>query len=158
MTLRWESEFEHAGYELAYVAEGEDWETATTLAVAGNWATVELPDDRCHVFRVRGLCTGKRQPQSGWSEELRVCPEVGVEEVEGTRRLTLSPNPAEGWVTVVGLKDKAARVSVMDMRGRVLKSWAEADGLEVGDLPAGSYIVKVETTDGGVEYLKMVKK
>ena len=158
VTLRWESEFEHAGYELAYVAEGEEWETATTLAVAGNWATVELPDDRCHVFRVRGLCTGKRQSQSEWSEELRVCPEVGVEEAEGTRRLTLSPNPAEGWVTVVGLKDKAARVTVMDMRGRVLKSWAEADELEVGDLPAGSYIVKVETTDGGVEYLKMVKK
>ncbi|MBQ8703853.1 MAG: T9SS type A sorting domain-containing protein [Bacteroidales bacterium] len=161
-TLFWSSRFPHPDYELSYIPEGGSWDAATTIQISDTTATVDLPDGRCHLFRVRGLCDGHRRPHSPWSDTIAVCPGVGIDAADSASAISLFPNPTEGTVEIVGLAGEAATVEVVDMAGRVVQTHEKTASFSVAALPAGTYIVRVVTrTVDSVDrhhYLKLVKK
>ena len=162
VTLAWCSPFNHPRYELSYIPEGGSWDAATNIQISDTTATVDLPDGRCHLFRVRGLCDGHRRPHSPWSDTIAVCLGVGIDAADSAAAISLFPNPAEGTVEIVGLEGVAATVEVVDMAGRVVQTHEKTASFSVATLPAGTYIVRVATrTVDSVDrhhYLKLVKK
>lgn len=78
-------------------------------------------------------------------------------------RYRLHPNPATGKVCVVDATtgDKAAEVesvTVLSLLGQTMQHYPYGQVmLDVSSLPQGSYMVKVNGTDGTVEHLKLVK-
>ena len=81
------------------------------------------------------------------------CGEVAVEVPKTTAGLKVYPNPSHGDVTLTGLPEGAAVVTVCDMAGRVLLRKVLARGTEsytfnVTDYPAGTYFVTLSTPEG----------
>ena len=149
-TLYWGSTFAHAGYELAYIPDGGSWDNATTLEVTGNAATLDLPDDHCYQFRIRGLCDGRREATSPWSDPVTLCPEVGIADIEPSNAITLSPNPTSGRVKV-SAEEPMRQVAVYDMAGKEVLAVAASGRnveIDVSGLPGGTYVVKVESERG----------
>jgi hypothetical protein len=78
-------------------------------------------------------------------------------------RYRLHPNPATGKICVVDATtgDKAAEVesvTVLSLLGQTMQHYPYGQVmLDVSSLPQGSYMVKVNGTDGTVEHLKLVK-
>ena len=148
--LYWGSTFAHAGYELAYIPDGGSWDNAATLEVTGNAATLDLPDDHCYQFRIRGLCDGRREATSPWSDPVTLCPEVGIADIEPSNAITLSPNPTSGRVKV-SAEEPMRQVAVYDMAGKEVLAVAASGRnveIDVSGLPGGTYVVKVESERG----------
>ena len=161
VTLSWRSPFPHPRYELAYIPDGGSWDDATLVETTDTTATITLPDSQCHLLRVRGLCDGHRVAQGPWSHTVTVCPQVGIGGVDNPSVLTLSPNPTDGAVQILGLQGETASVEIMDMTGRVMATFEKTASFDITDLPSGVYTVLVKTTYGSAENittLKLVKK
>ena len=180
VTLSWRSRFPHPEYELAFIPEGGSWDDATLLRISDTTETVTLSDDQCHLFRVRGLCDGNRTAHSSWCDAITVCPQVGISEVDSCSAISLYPNPTNGMVQILGLRDQMATVEVLDMTGQLVKTFdcfgprpgiANASNFNISTLSSGIYIVRVkckhdnETHNASsrapqelVTYLKLVKK
>ena len=84
---------------------------------------------------------------------------MGIGEVKPPFHFTLSPNPAKGVATVQivplhPLPSDVLHVTVADLTGRdVLVRDLECDGqclmvLDIKDLPAGAYFVRITSTHG----------
>ncbi len=69
----------------------------------------------------------------------------------------LVPNPATDKVSVVGV-DGVVEITVFDMLGRVVGTYRDVSVFSVSALAKDSYIVKVVTADGHVEYRKLIKQ
>ena len=161
VTLSWHSPFPHPRYELAYIPDGGNWDDASLVETTDTTATVTLPDGQCHLFRVRGLCDGNRVAHGPWSQPVTVCPQVGIGGADNPSPLTLSPNPTDGAVQILGLQGAAATVEILDMTGHVLATFEKNASFDITALPSGVYTVLVKTTHGGTENsttLKLVKK
>ena len=124
-------------------------------------------DSIYHVY-VRGYCeTGI---WSGWSDWSTPCvidsiptppaPPAGITSIE-TAELTISPNPTDGTVQILGLQGELTDIEVLDMTGRLLKTFEKTATFNISTLSSGIYIVRVKThcdnTDKAT-YLKLVKK
>lgn len=158
-TLFWSSRFPHPDYELSYIPDGGSWDDATNIQISDTTATVDLPDGRCRLFRVRGLCDGNRRPHGPWSDAIAVCPQAAIDNAESTTAISLHPNPTEGTVEIVGLRNEAATVEVLDMTGRVVQTHDKVSTFNVSALPAGIYIVRIKTGRVDTETtLELVKK
>ena len=159
--LSWSSSASHSGYELAYIPETGNWDNATIVETSDTTLAVSLPDDECHLFRVRALCDGNRTAHSPWSDAIIVCPGVGIGDVDKPSAISLYPNPTNGMVQILGLRDQMATVEILDMTGRLIITFDNTSTLNISTLPSGTYIVRVKThhdnTDK-VTYLKLVKK
>ena len=74
--------------------------------------------------------------------------------------LTVYPNPAKSSVVVKG--SHITSVQVVDNLGRIVKTVSLKDAtnpsLSVSGLPAGAYHLKVQTTDGKVSSVAVVKE
>jgi hypothetical protein len=74
--------------------------------------------------------------------------------------ITVYPNPAKSVVTVKG--NHIASVQVIDNLGRVVKVVSAKDAMNpaisVNGLPAGVYQLKIQSTDGKVSSIGMVKE
>ena len=161
VTLAWRSPFPHPRYELAYIPDGGSWNDATLVETTDTTATVTLPDGQCHLFRIRGLCSGHRVAHSPWSNPITVCPQVGIGNADNPSPLTLSPNPTDGAVQILGLQGETASVEIMDMTGRVLATFEKTASFDITDLPSGAYSVRIKSPYGNAENnttLKLVKK
>ena len=161
VTLSWRSPFPHPRYELAYIPDGGNWDDATLVETTDTTTTVVLPDGQCHLFRVRGLCDGNRVAHGPWSQPVTVCPQVGIGDADSPSPLTLSPNPTDGAVQILGLQGLTATVEILDMTGHVLATFEKNASFDITALPSGVYTVRVKTTHGGTENsttLKLVKK
>lgn len=161
VTLSWSSSVGHPGYELAYIPETGNWDNATIVETSDTTLAVSLPDDECHLFRVRALCDGNRVANSAWSDAITVCPQVGISEVDSCSAISLYPNPTEGMVQILGLRDQMATVEVLDMTGQLVKSLYCTSIFNISTLSSGIYIVRIKTDHNNTEtitYLKLVKK
>ena len=69
--------------------------------------------------------------------------------------MTVNPNPTEGVVWLGGAKVQG--VEVMDATGRTLRRAAASNRVDISDLPAGVYMLRV-TTKNGAAVRKVVKK
>ena len=161
VTLSWSSSAGHPGYELSYIPETGSWDNATIVETSDTTLDVTLPDDGCHLFRVRALCDGNRVANSAWSDAITVCPGVGIGDVDKPSAISLYPNPTNGMVQILGLRDQMATVEILDMTGRLIITFDNTSTFNISTLPSGTYIVCIKThrdnTDK-VTYLKLVKK
>ncbi|MDO4217426.1 MAG: T9SS type A sorting domain-containing protein [Bacteroidales bacterium] len=163
VTLSWRSQFDHSGYELAYVPESGNWDDATVIETADTTLAVTLLDNQCHLFRVRGICDGNRAAHSPWSDVITVCPQVGISEVDGYCAISLYPNPATNMVRVESKKhklinDEILLIEVFSMNGQKVLTQETSSQFDVSRLSNGTYIVKVVTTSNDYEYLKLIKQ
>ena len=77
-------------------------------------------------------------------------------------RLRLHPNPASHTLTVT-TPEEVRDIQVYDLSGRAVFRWFVASRtetesvLDVGDIPAGSYILHVTTADGKTHIGRFVK-
>ena len=85
---------------------------------------------------------------------------VSCEWLVVSKQLTVYPNPAKSFVTISG--SHIASVQVVDNIGRVVKIVSLKDAtnptLSVSGLPGGVYHLRVQTTDGNVSGVGMVKE
>lgn len=163
-TLSWHSQFSHIGYEVAYIPEGGSWDDAVSLETSDTSATITLPDDHCYQFRLRGLCDGRREATSPWSDPVTLCPEVGIADVEHLTA-AITPNPTTGMVRITS-SEPMRQVVIYDLSGKEVYG-STVDGqrptaseieLDISTLPEGSYIVKITTTTGHTLHRKLIKK
>ena len=120
VTLSWSSSASHPGYELAYTPETGSWDNATIVETSVTTLAVTLPDDGCHLFRVRAMCDGNRVAHSAWSNSITVCPGVGIGEADGSSAITIYPNPFLQRVTIVVQNGEplAETATLTDLTGR----------------------------------------
>ena len=79
----------------------------------------------------------------------------GTNETIGASGLSLYPNPADDFL-LMDAKDVVKKVEVFDMQGRNVKAFKPNNKklvLNISELPAGNFVLKVQTSKG-----KMVKK
>lgn len=68
-------------------------------------------------------------------------------DMEGLSSVQVYPNPATGRFYLKG--DGIRRIILRDLSGKYLRSWeTELGGYEVSDLPAGLYLLQLETNSG----------
>jgi hypothetical protein len=74
---------------------------------------------------------------------------VGVREIQGLKQVRVYPNPSTGIVNVLGV-DRMQQVSVYDNTGTLQKEISSPAGnkLNLGELPAGIYMLRIQTKDG----------
>ena len=76
--------------------------------------------------------------------------EVGIDEVEGSRSISLYPNPATTSVTLSGLKPGAG-VTIVDIHGREVAKFEIRNSkleIDVSTLPRGTYFVRTTGAEG----------
>ncbi len=115
----------------------------------------DINDDSVYHVYVRGYC--KTGIFSGWSDWSTPClidsiptPPIGIKPVE-TADFTLSPNPANGIVTLKCYEPIQGSVEIVDMQGKCCFSKAFAGDVmefDVSTLPAGTYLVCITTEKG----------
>ncbi|MBQ6754626.1 MAG: T9SS type A sorting domain-containing protein, partial [Bacteroidales bacterium] len=67
-------------------------------------------------------------------------------------------NPANNEVRIVGLENDVVEVVIMDMQGKILKTFADSDMFYIDFLPKGSYIVRILDNENKVHYQKLIKQ
>lgn len=69
---------------------------------------------------------------------------------------TLFPNPTSGTF-YISSEENISSVAILDMMGRALKTWSSAsDQYQINELQTGSYLVRVQTTDGRAGVYKLM--
>lgn len=123
----------------------------------------DIDDRLSYRVYVRGLCTaGDWEGWSDWSTPCTIdsIPTSGINPLEADG-LTLSPNPTDGSVQILGLQAEVATIEVLDTKGRVLQTFNGTSAFNVSTLPSGTYVVRIRTRhDNATEatLLKLVKK
>jgi hypothetical protein len=79
-----------------------------------------------------------------------------TEEVFNSNKLRISPNPTTD-VLNIKTDSKINSVSVVDLTGRKVNVRLDGDKVDVRSLPAGTYLINVETKDG-ISTEKFIKK
>lgn len=130
----------------------------------------DINDDSVYHVYVRGYCeTGIFAGWSDWStpcliDSIPTPPtppdSLGITAIE-TADFSLSPNPTDGSVQLIGLHDELTSIEVLDITGHFLKAFENTAIFSISDLSSGTYIVRVKTRHDNTEkvtYLKLVKK
>lgn len=130
----------------------------------------DIDDDSVYHVYVRGYCeTGIFAGWSDWStpcliDSIPTPPtppdSLGITAIE-TADFSLSPNPTDGSVQLIGLHDELTSIEVLDITGHFLKAFENTAIFSISDLSSGTYIVRVKTHRDNTEkvtYLKLVKK
>ncbi len=84
--------------------------------------------------------------------------QIGIDEGGLEQRLTMSPNPVSGLLTVSVGNGNIRTVEIIDLRGTTYKqdSFSGTTAtLDISQLPTGTYIVRV-STNNGIAYKKLV--
>ena len=169
-TLRWSSHSGHAGYELAYIAEGGSWDEAAVVETADTTATIALPAPAdtaagaaatCTLFRVRALCDADHVAHSPWSSPVTVCPPVGIDPAESPSAFSLHPNPTAGKV-IVTTSATVLSATLTDLTGRRERVRLEPAGpghytLDLAGRPPAAYLLTLTTADGTHHTLRLLK-
>lgn len=79
----------------------------------------------------------------------------GTEEIKKELSWKIYPNPTQETLNL-GLNELPERVSIMDMNGQIVREFAPAQSLFVGDLPSGSYWIRLQI-DGKVEQQRFIR-
>ncbi len=83
----------------------------------------------------------------------------GMKGIE-TGKVTVYPNPAKDFITVV-CGERISSVTIFSASGQLVKSIGEADAedsIHIGNLPAGYYIVAVDTESGATIRRQILKR
>lgn len=156
--LQWTTETEQNvdRFEVERSKDGVDFEYVTTVEANGN--TTSLSMYGAH----------DNSPLTGYSYyRLKAVDTNGEFDYSDLRRVEFRPanaevypNPAHGQVTISGLSDDIEHVRLLDSRGSVVRNWRVAGEVQieapVTDLPAGVYMVELNTASGAVQTERLV--
>ena len=149
--LRWANGENHRDWQVSYGPAGTAPDDGTMLACSQRQsALITVDPDSHYVAYVRARCRFARDEWGPWSDPIDVhlnAPSNGIDDA-GATALTLSPNPASGTVSV-DCESSEGTIEVVDMQGRiVLTAPATEHTLDISRLVAGSYVVRLTTTEG----------
>lgn len=158
VVLNWTTETEQNvdRFEVERSKDGVDFEYVTTVEANGN--TTSLSMYGAH----------DNNPLAGYSYyRLKAVDINGEFDYSDLRRVEFRPasaevypNPARGQVTISGLADDIEHVRLLDSRGAVVRTWRVAGEVQieapVADLPAGVYMVELNTASGAVQTERLV--
>jgi len=84
---------------------------------------------------------------------------VGIENNKKLINFSLAPNPAASFVMIEGLDSKnISGISIFSIDGKLIKTIQQSQlNIDIADLNAGIYIVKIETKDGQSGVAKFIK-
>jgi spore coat protein CotH len=95
------------------------------------------------------------------AENWTVCEDLwGFKELTDNQNVAIYPNPTLGNIHIV-LSDQPEHCQIVDLMGRVLQETTTSNptfDLDLGGLPSGMYLVKVQFADGRVVFRKVVKR
>ncbi|MDR2207288.1 MAG: T9SS type A sorting domain-containing protein [Flavobacteriaceae bacterium] len=72
-------------------------------------------------------------------------------------RISVYPNPTTGILKISDVKDVAS-ITIVDMTGRTLKTFAPSSELNLSNLVPGAYIVNLKMTNSETQSVKMIKQ
>lgn len=85
---------------------------------------------------------------------------LGIEDLDKAPRVVMSPNPASERITVSIEDDQILEVSIVDIRGSVIRTETETPSSEksinVSSLSQGIYLIKIVTVSGNTAVKKLV--
>ena len=84
----------------------------------------------------------------------------GLKTLTDNQNVAIYPNPTLGNIHIV-LSDQPERCQIVDLMGRVLQETTPSNpafDLDLGGLPSGMYLVKVQFADGRIAFRKVVKR
>lgn len=70
--------------------------------------------------------------------------------------ITLYPNPSHGIINLFSPTEQIKRVTLFDLTGQQVATYADTTTIDISQLPKGSYIVQIQTASGGVHNLRVV--
>lgn len=158
VVLNWTTETEqHVDrFEVERSKDGVDFEYVTTVEANGNTTSPSL------------YGAHDNNPLTGYSYyRLKAVDINGEFDYSDLRRVefrpasaAVYPNPARGQVTISGLSDDIEHVRLLDSRGAVVRTWGVAGEVHIEapitDLPAGVYLVELNTASGAVQTERLV--
>jgi hypothetical protein len=104
------------------------------------------------VFHFLFITDSSTQNRDGWmldSLHLVYIRFTGVDDVPAANVISLYPNPAQNDITIQ-LPDgiELIQIRLQDVQGRMLMTYADTKKLNISSLPAGLYLLQVETDKG----------
>lgn len=106
-----------------------------------------------HDQSIRGL---RDLPPEGWV--IRFSPVPSSVETTFSRNFTIYPNPAKGELYIGEIAESPKSIEIIDVMGRTAAFYQYFENrIDISDLPAGIYIVKVKFADR-IESKKIIKK
>lgn len=81
---------------------------------------------------------------------------ASLENVDPNASFTMYPNPAQNEI-FVNSKEGVSTISILDMNGRLLQLNSNQQQINISQLPTGTYLIKVETKDGKMNFGRFVK-
>lgn len=162
-TLMWDSG-DGGPWEVAFGKITDSWEDFTITQTRVPTLTVSGLEVGMQYFAlVRGYCSVTEE-YGEWSApvEVEIYEHHGPIGVEGAgdRYVTVMPNPANGWVTVVS-SYLPSRYEVYDMKGvKVLEQKAEGISakIDLSGLESGTYVLAVHLSHGVVTKRLVVRR
>ena len=95
------------------------------------------------------------------AENWTACEDLwGFKTLADNQNVAIYPNPTLGNIHIV-LSDQPERCQIVDLMGRVLQETTPSNpafDLDLGGLPSGMYLVKVQFADGRMAFRKVVKR
>ncbi|MFI5203475.1 MAG: T9SS type A sorting domain-containing protein, partial [Flavobacteriales bacterium] len=72
-------------------------------------------------------------------------------------QVDLFPNPANTEITLTGIP-RESMIEMSDVNGKIWKSllWSDQRTINVQELPAGLYLLKIEVPQKGIFYKKLI--
>ena len=92
------------------------------------------------------LHTGYNRYGCDSTEVLHLIIYLGIDEKEDAVDVKVYPNPTSGIINIDGVEVR--RVSVIDLVGRTVATFDAEQTIDIRDLPAGTYTLYIETTQG----------
>lgn len=160
VTLTWRAGSHHADWVYLYGYDGFEPNQQLGFGIVHD-TTVTISDlegGYVYAFRVRARCGADWN--ADWSNDIRV-DMLGIYGLAaGDARLSLSPNPASGRVSLrIGNGNGLASVTILGVDGREIQTLTHASPLpltlDVSRMAAGTYFVRVQT-DTWVAVRKLV--
>ena len=128
-----------------------------TGTTTGNVETVTVPTVAGTQYYINiAYNTSTDNPEGNFT--LSISTALGTGEVTSPKEVSVYPNPFNDFINISDTRDLKS-VSVVDMSGRLVKTIANpARQINLSELEAGLYILKLDYKDGTAKTVKVIRK
>ena len=135
-------------YLIYYSSTGNSTATNPPNIAIGTWIE--------NVSETQGLCGGNlTSTNATMTGDVRTST-LAVDSY-GNSKISLYPNPATEFISVVGMKEvKSAKI--ISAEGRLLLTFRNVDKIDISKLTPGVYLLEIESDQASVQRIKFIKK